>query len=142
MTRIDDLDNFIFAEPALRRTIHEDLEKGLCAQGAFPASLWDAPSVGERRRNVAKRIAQAMEICDACPVKDLCREWGEAQPDASGVWGGKLHQNSYRYEQTSKVELRRRQQELARKITRAATRRQRAVRSEGLATDPTTRKSS
>ena len=43
---------------------------------------------GERNPSRARRTAQAKEVCQRCPVMDLCREFALQTREPFGVWGG------------------------------------------------------
>jgi WhiB family redox-sensing transcriptional regulator len=43
---------------------------------------------GERNPSRARRTAQAKEVCQRCPVIDMCREFALETREPFGVWGG------------------------------------------------------
>lgn len=65
--------------------------EAVCAEGLFPATLWDLTVVGETRRQRFARLRTAKTVCFGCPVKDLCRQIADSDPYARGVWGGRIY---------------------------------------------------
>lgn len=58
------------------------MEQALCAE-TDPELFFPVP--GEKN---TIRIATAKKICDACPVKGMCRRWGFRMNDRYAILGG------------------------------------------------------
>lgn len=56
-------------------------ERGLCAFDDDP-DKWH-PLDGD-----AKTAAEAKKVCRACPVRQVCRDYGIATEQPDGIWGG------------------------------------------------------
>lgn len=56
-----------------------------CAEPGLDAELW-FPQKGAHGLN-SGRIAQAIAICNTCPVQAACAEWALSQ-HVEGIWGG------------------------------------------------------
>lgn len=97
-----------FEELRLIRAVHTALADGLCANEEFDPHLWDAAVAGEPRKTVEQRHAKAIEVCEQCPVKQLCHGLAEALPETSGVWGGVVYEDHTKraYQSRKKVDAR------------------------------------
>ena len=51
------------------------------------SELFFAPHKNERGPERKRREAAAIAICNTCPVKDVCRQYGR-DTQSLGVWGG------------------------------------------------------
>ena len=65
-------------------------DNALCAGSEYPN--WWFPEVGNAITNEEIIITgMALEICDACPIRDQCLEVGMQDDDIRfGIWGGML----------------------------------------------------
>lgn len=76
-----------------RDKVHDWHNDGLCNGHKDPELWWYEYEINEYKRKVQNvRIVKAVEICNRCPVKDLCLKQGmETKNLADGsVWGGML----------------------------------------------------
>ena len=101
----------------LIRAVHKALAAGSCAQGNYPPDLWDAASAEECRTAARRRQEKAIKICEACPVRSLCKEFAEALPETSGVWGGVVYEDHTKRPYQSRVQLDRQQQRAQARIS-------------------------
>lgn len=101
------------------RQVHAALALGSCASGVYSPLLWDAATASERREAVQTRQAKAIEICQQCPVRHLCREFAEALPETSGVWGGVVYEDHTRRRYQSRRRLDARQRRARKHLLRA-----------------------
>ena len=67
----------------------------------FPEPPQDA-TIAEKVR-YASEVAEAVEICDVCPVKDLCLKDASDRGEVHGIWGG---QNFYKTRRQQAAESR------------------------------------
>ncbi|MBC6761109.1 WhiB family transcriptional regulator [Corynebacterium amycolatum] len=105
-------------ELRLIRAVHAALADGLCATGDASPHLWDAAVAGEPRKAVERRYAQAIAICEQCPVRQLCHGLAEALPETSGVWGGEVYEDPTKraYQSRKTVDGRQRKARLRLKV--------------------------
>lgn len=68
---------------------HEFTE-ALCAASGLPPSLWDLSVNNENRTQARLRWMIAAQVCEQCPIRELCAQTAEEDPMASGVWGGRV----------------------------------------------------
>ena len=66
--------------------------QALCSKGYDPEMWWyDYPRDGDAQIAEAYRISEAIKICNACPVQDLCLKEGLSDEDMQwGIRGGLL----------------------------------------------------
>ncbi len=42
----------------------------------------------EERMEKARRVREAKQVCEGCPVRELCRDYALENEEEFGVWGG------------------------------------------------------
>lgn len=76
------------ALPALPVATTDDCDwQLLAACRGLDVELFYHPS-GERRHEKARRISEAKQICQRCPVIRECAAWALTTQEPYGVWGG------------------------------------------------------
>lgn len=65
------------------------LVEGLCTFEIWYPELWDLSVHGETPGERDQRRAEAMSVCQACPVRALCASFAEDSGEI-GIWGGRL----------------------------------------------------
>lgn len=113
-------ESFTKQELVIIKAVHAALAAGSCAQGAYPIQLWDAASRGENRKDAQSRQALAVSICEGCPVKRLCKDFAEALPETSGVWGGVVYEDHTKRKYQSRTTADARQSAARRRLARWA----------------------
>lgn len=69
-------------------------EQGLCAGHPDPELWWYKSSkIREERRLQILRMVEAVQICNECPVRELCLKQGLEQDNLHGgsIWGGLMN---------------------------------------------------
>lgn len=66
---------------------------GACSKSKTPDDWFPQLPQGRRTRqtmtNLAIKVAETIDICNGCPVRDECLEQGMSRGDIShGIWGG------------------------------------------------------
>lgn len=59
-----------------------------CATSEHPPETWDVDISGEGRKAKVNRLAQAIAVCQTCPMLEDCGELADERYDI-GVWGGR-----------------------------------------------------
>jgi len=80
-------------------------EGAICATGNHDPDMWFS--------NVTALIASAKELCQGCPVRQECYDYGRDKGMMYGIWGGMTGTERYNYER--KMQMRKKRRYLTRK---------------------------
>lgn len=75
------------------RELHEQLGKAITRHGNHVGCMsdpdgWFSLNRGFNIKDSYDNLAVVREICDACPVKNLCLEYAVEQREEFGIFGG------------------------------------------------------